>query len=155
MLNEIFAFLSGTVIAGVVSALVTAGHYRGAEALEVRRAVAKLIRHLETDTESSLSEELSTQLDGLCTLIDNHEDCVARSKWAKRHRNYFLAGCADVLEARQEGITVKNRRSFIEGRQLVQDSGEMLSGFLEFPSRKWCKATVYRLLSPFRDRGKL
>ena len=154
MLSEVFAFLSGTVIAGVAGVLVTAGHYRSTEALEVRRAVAKLKRHLEIETDSELGE-LGLQLEELSTLVDNAEDCVVRSEWAKRHKGLFLVGCADVMAARQVGITGENRRDFIEGRQLVENSGEMLLGFLQFPSWLWCKATFYRLLSPFINRGKL
>lgn len=154
MLSEVIAFLSGSVFAGITGVLVTAGHYRSSEAVEVRRAVAKLKRHLEFETDSGLGD-LGPQLKDLCKIIDNAEDCVVRSPWAQRHRNAFLVGCEDVMQARLEGTIEENRRIVIEGRELIKDSGEMLLGFLHFPSWLWCKATFYRLISPVVSRGKL
>ena len=154
MLSEVIAFLIGTVFAGTAGVLVTAGHYRSSEAVEVRRAVAKLKRHLEFETDSGLGD-LGPQLEELCKLVDNAEDCVVRSPWAQRHRNAFLVGCTDVMQARMEGTTEEHRRMVIEGRQLIVDSGEMLLGFLHFPSWLWCKSTFYRLISPLVSRGKL
>lgn len=154
MISEAIAFGLGTVVAGVTGVLVTAGHYRSTEALEVRRAVAKIKRHLEVETEFGLGE-LKSNLEELCRQVDSAEECVARSKWAKRHRNLFLVGCADVMTAREEVINQENSLIFNEGRQLVKDSGEMLFGYLQFPSWLWCKATFYRTLSPLINSGKL
>src|SRR5690554_6078474 len=91
-LTEMITLIFGTIAGFVVGALVTAGHNRSSEAIEVRRAIAKLKRHLDIETDYKLGT-LERQLRDNLACIDNAEHAFALSVWANGHRIEFVRAC--------------------------------------------------------------
>lgn len=147
MISELLALVTGAFLGSVVTASI----YRSSQATNVRKAVASVQRYLSSDGHKAfgpLTAKLKLHLD----IINEADDLVARSQWAKKHKHRFVAQSVHAITLRNKGITRDNKNQLIEAQAMVKESGEMLLGYMEFPSWRWLKATSIRLVSGSRRR---
>jgi hypothetical protein len=145
MISEAFALAMGALM----GAVGTAGVYRSGQAINVRRAVANVMRYLNTDSHKPLGEQ-TKKLRLNLELINEADDLVTRSEWARKHKRRFVLTAVDVIKARAKGVSKENKSQYLERVDQLRDSGEMLLGYLQFPSILWLKASLIRAISRWR-----
>ncbi|MDQ2076620.1 hypothetical protein [Marinimicrobium sp. ABcell2] len=145
MISETLALATGAVV-GAVS---TAGIYRSSQAANVRRAIASVLRYLDADSHKPLGD-LAQKLKLHLELVNEADDLVARSDWAKKQKRRFVMSAVEVIKARNKGVTKANQNEFLERQGRLQEAGELLLGYMQFPSLLWVKATLFRMISRWR-----
>lgn len=145
MIGQLLALAVG-ILLGVVS---TAAVYRSNQAINVRRAVASVLRYLDPQAHKPLGD-LTKKLQLNLELINEADDVVARSEWAQKQQRRFIAVAIEVIKMRNRGMKKADKEHFIERLDRLQDSGGMLLGYLQFPSFLWLKASVTRMMSRWR-----
>jgi len=145
MIGQLLALAIG-ILLGVVG---TAAIYRSNQAINVRRAIASVLRYLDPKAHKPLGE-LTKKLQLTLELINEADDVVARSEWAKKQQRRFVAAAIEVIKMRNRGMTKADKAPFVERLDRLHDSGDMLLDYLQFPSLLWLKASVNRMVSRWR-----
>lgn len=145
MIGQLLAFAIGISL-GVAS---TAAVYRTSQAINVRRAVASVLRYLDPKAYKPLGD-MTKKLQLNLELINEADDVVARSEWAKKQQRRFVAAAIEIIKMRNRGLKKADKDHFVERLDRLQDSGDMLLGYLQFPSLLWLKASVNRVMSRWR-----
>lgn len=145
MIGQLLALAIG-ILLGVVG---TAATYRSNQAINVRRAVASVLRYLDPKAHKPLGD-LTKKLQLSLELINEADDVVARSEWAKKQQRRFVAAAIEVIKMRNRGLTKADKDHFVERLERLHDSGDRLLGYLQFPSVLWLKASVSRVVDRWR-----
>ena len=145
MIGQLLALAIG-ILLGVVG---TAAVYRSNQAINVRRAVASVLRYLDPKAHKPLGD-LTKKLQLNLELINEADEVVARSDWAKKQQRPFVAAAIEVIKMRNRGLKKADKGHFVERLDRLHDSGDMLLGYLQFPSFLWLKASVDRMVSRWR-----
>src|SRR5690625_3248664 len=132
MIGQLLALAIG-VLLGVVG---TAAIYRSNQAINVRRAIASVLRYLDPKAHKPLGE-LTKKLKLNMELINEAEDVVARSEWAKKQQRWFVTEAIEVFKMSNRSMTKADKASFVERFDRFHDSGDKFVGYLRFPRLLW------------------
>src|SRR5690625_1738452 len=121
MIGQLLALAIG-ILLGVVG---TAAIYRSNQAINVRRAIASVLRYLDPKAHQPLGE-LTKKLKLNLELINEADDVVARSEWAKKQQRRFVAAAIEVIKMRNRGMTKADKAPFVERLDRLHDSGDKI-----------------------------
>lgn len=141
MISELIALTAG----GFLGAVYTANLYRNDHSANIRKAIASVERYLDTDNVEPLGKT-TDKLKFYLGLINEADDLFSGSSWAQKERHRFLSESVRLASMRRKGVRRQHREQLEEARQRLRLSGQLLTGYFEFPSRLWLKAAVARLI---------
>ena len=141
MISELIALTAG----GFLGAVYTANLYRNDQSANIRKAIASAVRYLDTDSTEPLGKT-TDKLKFYLGLINEADDLFSGSHWAQKERQRFLSESVRLASMRRKGVRRQHREQLEEARQRLRLSGQLLTGYFEFPSRLWLKAAVARLI---------
>lgn len=145
------AFL-GFVLGAFLGCVVTAAVFRTRESRSVRNAIAGLLRHLATDETKPLGKT-GSRLKLPLEMVNEADELVARSEWARREKHRFVSLALKVIRARNKGVSEAQQPQLVEAQARLGHSGRLLLGYLQFPSWWWLRALAGRLV--FQVRRKM
>ena len=143
MISELLALAAGGFL-GVVS---TAHLYRNDQSANSRKAIASVLRYLDTDSLEPLGKT-TDKLKFYLGLINEADDLVANSNWAQKERHRFLSEAVRLAAMRRKGVRkqhIQHMEQLAKSRQQLRLTGQRLTGYFDFPSRLWLKAALSRL----------
>jgi len=141
MISELIALTAG----GFLGAVYTASLYRNDRSANIRKAIASVGRYLDTDNIEPLGKT-TDKLKFYLNLINEADDLVASSHWAQKERQRFLSEAVRLASMRRKGVRRQHREQLEKSRQKLRLSGQRLTGYFDFPSRFWLKASIARML---------
>ncbi|WP_024462346.1 hypothetical protein [Marinimicrobium sp. LS-A18] len=139
-MGTLFAFLIGAFL-GVV---VTASLYRSRDSRNVCNAIASVQRYLETDDLKPL-DKMTGKLKLHLDLINEADELVVRSEWARQQKNRFVTQAVKIIRLRNKGEAKEQQERLIQAQKGLKQSGQYLLGYFQFPSFLWLRATIARL----------
>src|SRR5690625_6861517 len=136
MIGQLLALAIG-VLLGVVG---TAAIYRSNQAINVRRAIASVLRYLDPTAHKPLGA-LTKKLKLNLELINEADDVVARSEGAKKQQRRFVAAAIEVIKISNRGMRKADRAPIVQRLYWLCVSGDRLRGDLQVPSDLWLMAS--------------
>lgn len=145
------AFILGILLGTVV----TAGLFRTSQARNVRNAVASVQRYLTSDDGGKPLGNMTTKLKLHLDLINEADDLVSRSEWAKRQKHRFVSLAVQMIRARNKatkGLSTVQRMQLEQAQERLKRTGDLLLGYWQFPSWLWVRAIVARAVAALKAR---
>src|SRR5690625_1668941 len=127
MIGQLLALAIG-VLLGVVG---TAAIYRSNQAINVRRAIASVLRYLDPKAHKPLGE-LTKKLKLNLELINEADDVVARSEWAKKQQRRFVAAAIEVIKMRNRGMTKADKAPLVDRKSTRLNSSHVAISYADF-----------------------
>lgn len=150
-MGAILAFILGILLGTVV----TAGLLRTSEARNVRNAVASVQRYLLSDDDGKPLGKMTTKLKLHLDVINEADELVARSAWARRQKHRFVSLAVQMIRARNKatkGLSTVQKMQLEQAQERLKQSGDYLLGYWQFPSWLWVRATIARAVAALKAR---
>lgn len=147
----LLAFILGVLL----GTAVTASLFRTSQARNVRNAVASVQRYLVTDDASKPLGNMTTKLKLHLDLINEADDLVTRSDWAKRQKHRFVSLAVQMIRARNKTgktLTTVQKMQLGQAQERLKQSGDLLLGYWQFPSWLWVRAIIARAVAALKAR---
>lgn len=147
----LLAFVLGTLL----GTAVTASLFRTSQARNVRNAVASVQRYLVTDDANKPLGPMTSKLKLHLDLINEADDLVSRSEWAKRQKHRFVSLAVQMIRARNKtgkALTAAQKMQLGQAQERLKQSGDWLLGYWQFPSWLWVRASIARVLAALKAR---
>lgn len=145
------AFILGVLLGTVV----TASLFRTSQARNVRNAVASVQRYLVTDDAAKPLGNMTAKLKLHLDLINEADDLVSRSEWAKRQKHRFVSLAVQMIRARNKtgkALTAAQKIQLGQAQERLKQSGDWLLGYWQFPSWLWVRAVIARTVVALKAR---
>ncbi len=146
-MGTLFAFVIGAFL-GVV---VTASLYRNRDSRNVCNAIASVQRYLDTADIKPL-DKMTGKLKLHLDLINEADELVVHSEWARQQKNRFVAQAVKIIRIRNKGVAKEQQERLHQAQQGLKQSGQYLLGYFQFPSYLWVRATLARLMADTRKQ---
>lgn len=145
----------GALLAFALGALlgtaITASLFRANESRNVRNAIASVRRYLMAESNKPLGDmtgKLKLHLD----VINEADDLVTRSDWARREKHRFVSLAVQMIRLRNKGVKDAQLAQLEHAQKRLKKSGNLLIGYLQFPSWLWVWASTIRGIAALQSK---